>query len=191
MAKQLVKIPQALAPVPAVLVSCRGRDGADNIITLAWVGVVNGDPPIVSISIRPSRHSFELIKDTGEFVINIPSESQVRIVDYCGVVSGKHESKFEQAGLTSVPATKVKAPLIQECAVNMECQVTRVLDLGSHHAFLGEVVAIHADEEVLTGTNRIDISKLQPVAYCPASGEYRGLKGPIGTYGFSKGKPQG
>lgn len=189
MPKQVIKIPQALVPVPVVLVSCKGREGGPNIITLAWVGVVNGDPPIVSISIRPSRHSFELIRDTKEFVINIPSESQVRIVDYCGVASGKHENKFEQARLTPVPATKVKAPLIEECAVNMECEVKQVISLGSHHVFLGEVVAIHADQEAMTEANRIDISKVQPIAYCPASGEYRGLKGPIGSYGFSKGKP--
>lgn len=178
-----------LFPTPVVLVTCVDGKGKPNIITLAWAGVVNSEPPMIGISIRPERYSHGVIKEAKEFVINLPSEGMVRGVDACGVVSGRETDKFILTGWKTAPAEKVKPPLIEACPVQMECVVRQVHSLGSHDLFLGEVVAVHVKEEVEKEKGRIDILKALPLTYCPGAREYWSLGKPLGHYGFTKGKP--
>jgi flavin reductase (DIM6/NTAB) family NADH-FMN oxidoreductase RutF len=178
-----------LFPTPVVLVTCVDEAGKPNIITLAWVGVVNSEPPMVSVSIRPERYSHACVKQSKEFVVNLPSEAMVRKVDACGVLSGKETDKFSSMGWRQVAAEKVKPPLIDECPVQMECKVKEVLSLGSHDLFLGEIVALHVKEEVQNERGRIDIAKALPLVFCPGANEYWNLGKCIGHYGFTKGKP--
>ena len=135
----------ALTPVPAVLVTVASADGRDNIITLAWVGTVNSEPPMISISVRPSRYSHRLLEETGEFVVNLPTEDMVRELDLCGMVSGRDQDKFELCGFGRESASEVKAPLIDRCPVNIECVVRNKMSLGSHDLYIGEILAVHVD----------------------------------------------
>jgi flavin reductase (DIM6/NTAB) family NADH-FMN oxidoreductase RutF len=178
-----------LFPTPVVLVTCVDDAGKPNIITLAWVGVVNSEPPMISISIRPERYSHACVKRIKEFVVNIPSEGMVRKVDACGVLSGKETDKFAFMGWNQVPAQMVKPPLIDECPVQLECKVKEIIFLGSHDLFLGEIVALHVKEEVQKEKGRIDITKALPFVFCPGANEYWNLGKSIGHYGFTKGKP--
>lgn len=178
-----------LFPTPVVLVTCVDETEKPNIITLAWAGVVNSDPPMIGISIRPERYSHDCVKRSKEFVVNLPSTEMVRKVDACGVLSGKEVDKFVAMGWKPVPAQKVKTPLIDECPVQMECRVREIISLGSHDLFLGEVVALHVKEEIQKEKGRIDISKALSVVYCPGANEYWNLGQCIGHYGFTKGKP--
>ena len=171
-----------LYPVPAVLVSC-GKGDEANIITLAWVGTVCSRPPMVAIGVRPHRYSHGLVEEQGEFVVNLPRADQVEWVDYCGVVSGEVEDKWEACGFTQVPASEVEVPLIAECPVNIECRVRETLSLGAHDLFIGEVVAIQVDEDMADERGRFDIEALQPFAY--AGGEYWSLGDKIGEHGFT------
>ena len=142
MAKQVWEPCSILSPVPAVLVTVRGKSGQDNVLTIAWCGTVCSSPAMVSISVRKERFSYEMLRESGEFVINLVTEDLVRAADYCGVRSGKTEDKFRTAGLTKAPASKVSAPLISESPVNIECRVTEVRELGSHDLFLAEGQAL-------------------------------------------------
>jgi flavin reductase (DIM6/NTAB) family NADH-FMN oxidoreductase RutF len=189
MARKSLSPATLLFPTPVVLVTCVDEAGKPNIITLAWVGVVNSDPPMVSVSIQPKRYSHACVTRTREFVINLPSEKMVRKVDACGVLSGRNVDKFTAMGWKAVPAQKVKAPLIDECSVQLECQVTQILSLGSHDLFIGQVVAVHVQEEVQNQKGRVDIAQFLPLVFCPGSNEYWNLRERIGEYGFSKGKP--
>ncbi len=186
--KKQVKPATYLFPTPCALITCGGGQVAPNIITLAWLGVVCSEPPILSISIRPGRHSYNLVREAGDFVVNIPGESRLFELDFCGVASGRNMDKFRELGLTPVPADKVSAPLIKECPVNLECKVIDSRKLGTHDMFLGEIVAVHMDEEVMNAKGEIDISRLNPIAYCPQAAQYWSLKEAIGRYGFTKGK---
>jgi flavin reductase (DIM6/NTAB) family NADH-FMN oxidoreductase RutF len=183
MAKVTRKPGTVLYPVPAVMVSCGAGERA-NIITLAWVGTLCSEPPLVGIGVRPSRYSHGLIQQVGEFVVNLPAASQARWVDYCGMVSGRDEDKWAACGLTRVPATEVQVPLIAECPVNIECRVQQVLSLGSHDLFIGQVVAVQMDEAVLDGRGRLDLAKAKPFAYL--NGEYRQVGELLGTFGYSR-----
>jgi flavin reductase (DIM6/NTAB) family NADH-FMN oxidoreductase RutF len=176
----------ALFPCPVVLVTCVDSDGKPNIITLGWVGTACSDPPMVGLGIRTYRYSYKLIKDAGEFVVNIPTTEILRETDFCGVVSGKDVDKFSETGLTPEPAEKVKPPLIQECPVNMECVLKRKIPLGVHHLFIGEIVCVHVDQDILNENDRIDFAKASPFVY--NQGEYWSLRKKIGTHGFSKSK---
>jgi flavin reductase (DIM6/NTAB) family NADH-FMN oxidoreductase RutF len=178
-----------LFPTPVVLVTCVDEAGKPNIITLAWVGVVNSEPPMIGISIRSERYSHACIKRSKEFVVNLPSEEMVRKVDACGVLSGKETDKFASMEWKQVTAQKVKPPLIDECPVQMECRVKEMISLGSHDLFLGEIVALHVKEEVQKEKGRIDIPKVLPLVFCPGANEYWNLGKCIGHYGFTKGKP--
>ncbi len=175
---------ETLFPVPVVLVSSvdRATDAA-NIITIAWCGVVCSNPPMLSVSIRPSRHSHRLIKDTGDFVINIPDCAMLREVDICGVRSGKDVDKFEVCSFTRSQSVKVLSPAIQECPVNIECKVKNIISLGTHDMFIGEVLHVRADDHILNPQNGIDYSKASPFVY--NQGEYWSLGKHIGRYGFS------
>lgn len=184
MGKKILRPYEALYPVSVVLVTCVGKDSKPNIITIAWTGVVCSSPPCISVSIRPSRYSFELIKQTKEFVINIPNEKYLMQTDYCGIISGRNADKFKQTKFTPVAASKVKPPLIKECPVNIECKVKHVIDLGAHHMFIGEVVAVNAEQDILNDFGEIDYSKTKPIVY--NQGQYWSLNKRIGEFGISR-----
>lgn len=183
MAKQEWKPGNMLYPLPAVMVSVSDKDGHYNIITVAWAGTVCTNPPMLSISVRPERYSYHMIKETGEFVVNLTTESLAYATDYCGVRSGKDVDKFQEMKLTRGAASKVKAPLIKESPVNIECKVKQVLELGSHHMFLAEVVAVHVDEVYMNEKNKFELSKAKPIVY--SHGEYYGIGKLLGTFGYS------
>jgi flavin reductase (DIM6/NTAB) family NADH-FMN oxidoreductase RutF len=169
----------ALNPVPAVLVSC-GIE-RPNIITLAWVGTVSSDPPSVSIAVRPERHSHALLVKAGEFVVNLPSADQVEVVDYCGQVSGREVDKWAACGLTPQPASKIRTPIIGECLMALECRVSHRLSLGVHDLFIGEVVALQADEKVLDPQGRVNYEQVSLLAY--VGGYYYRLGERLGRFG--------
>jgi flavin reductase (DIM6/NTAB) family NADH-FMN oxidoreductase RutF len=174
----------ALFPCPVVLVTCVDSSGKPNIITLAWAGTACSDPPTLGLGIRPHRYSYKLIEDIGEFVVNIPTVDILKETDFCGMASGKDVDKFSETGLTPEPAEKVKPPLIRECPVNIECILKRKIPLGVHHLFLGEIVCVHVDQNVLNEKGKLDFNKLAPFVY--NQGEYWSLHQKIGIYGFSK-----
>ena len=166
------------------MISSREESGKPYIATICWAGVVCSEPPLVGISVRTSRRNHTLIKKSMEFVINIPSQRWLKEIDYCGYASVEDTDKFSTIGFTATEAEKVKAPLIKECPINLECVVKQILPLGSHDLFIAEVVAVHADEDVLDG-DEISVDKLALFAYCPIVHEYRAIGDKIGTYGFS------
>jgi len=172
-----------LYPLPVVLVSC-GNGSSANIITLAWAGTLCSDPPTVGLGIRPSRYSFQLIKEEGAFVVNVPRADQTELVDYCGTVSGRDTDKWTDCGFTRQPGTAVDVPLIEECPVNIECSLEKVVELGSHHLFIGKVVAVQADANVLDAKGQLHPMEADPVAYL--NGEYRRIGEVLGTFGFSR-----
>lgn len=184
MPKTEMKPKTILMPVPVVLVTTCNKE-QDNIITLAWVGTVCSEPPQVGISIRPSRYSHGLLEDCEEFVVNIPSEDLLAKTDRAGILSGRDVNKFTQIGLSPLKASKVKPPLIEECPINLECKLLQKLPLGSHDFYIGEIVATHANDNVLSD-NKLNVSRIRPVAYC--NHEYWSLKEKIGSYGFSAQK---
>lgn len=172
-----------LYPLPVVMVSAAGLDGEKNILTIAWTGTVCSDPPMVSISVRPERYSYHMIKETGEFVINLTTEELTFATDYCGVKSGRDVDKFKEMHLTPVPGETVKAPLIAESPVNIECQVTEVKPLGSHDLFLARVTAVHADEKYMDGNHKFHLEKASPIVY--SHGSYLATGRELGAFGYS------
>ncbi len=183
-----------LAPLPAVLVSCRGKDkdGAekDNILTVAWTGIINTIPPKTYISIRKSRYSYDIIKNSGEFVINLPSSDLAKKVDYCGIYTGKKVNKFEKCGFTAEPSSKISAPGIAECPLCLECRVTDVIELGSHDMFVADILCTSVDQALIDKSGRLRLDKAGLMAF--AHGEYFELGRKIGYFGFStkkKSKP--
>ncbi|MCI6790723.1 MAG: flavin reductase family protein [Lachnobacterium sp.] len=183
MGKQHWKPGNMLNPVPAVMVSVTDKDGRSNIITVAWAGTVCTNPPMVSISVRPSRYSYKMIEDTGEFVINLTNESLVKACDYCGVVSGRDVDKFKKTGLTPIPMEHVRAMGIGESPVNMECRVTEKRELGSHTMFIAEVVGVTVDDSYMDETGKFHINESGLVMY--SHGEYFALGKNLGKFGFS------
>jgi flavin reductase (DIM6/NTAB) family NADH-FMN oxidoreductase RutF len=173
-----------LNPTPVVMVSCGSTLDEYNIITIAWTGTVSSDPPMCFVSIRPERHSYGIIKQSGEFVINLVDKKLTPYADWCGVRSGKKYNKFVETGLTPVKASKVRAPMIEEAPVNLECKVTQIVPLGSHDMFLAEVVAVHVNEKLFSPkTDAIDLKRADLVAY--SHGHYYALGEMIGKFGFS------
>ena len=171
-------------PVPAVLVSCGTEESGFNLITVSWTGTICTNPALCYISLRPERHSYEIIKETGEYVINLTTRKTVRAADWCGVRSGRDYNKFEETKLTPLPASVVKAPLIEESPVNIECRVTEIKALGSHDMFLSEVVALNADSQYLDPeTGAFDMHRTELLA--SAHGKYCTLSRPIGHFGYS------
>lgn len=182
MAKITWKPGTMLYPVPAVMVSCR-YENVDNIITIAWAGTVCTNPPMVSISIRPERYSYELIKKSGEFVINIPGKSLAFATDYCGVKSGRDIDKFQTLNLTKEEATVVNVPMIKEAPVAIECKVKDIISLGSHDMFIAEVVAVNVDENLLDESGKLHLDKAELICY--NHGQYCVAKDSLGKFGFS------
>jgi flavin reductase (DIM6/NTAB) family NADH-FMN oxidoreductase RutF len=188
MAKLQWKPGTLLYPVPVVLVSCGDSAGVKNMITIAWAGTVASDPVMVSIAIRPERYSYNLIKASGEFVINLPNRQMVRAVDLCGIISGKDRDKFKETGLTPVPAQNVKAPKIAEAPLALECRVTSIIPLGSHDLFLANVVGVQVEENLIDGNGRLNLAKADLISY--VHGQYWTLKETVGNFGFSVKKPR-
>jgi flavin reductase (DIM6/NTAB) family NADH-FMN oxidoreductase RutF len=177
-----------LNPVPAVLVSCRDK-GKNNLITIAWTGIVNSEPPLTYISVRKSRFSHEMIKNSGEFVINMVSEELTAKMDICGVRSGRDMDKFKECGLTPVKGDIVNAPMVDEAVVNLECVVRDVISYPSHDMFVAEIMKVHAAEKLFDDTNRLCLEDAGLVCFC--HGEYYGIKKhPIGRLGYSVMKPK-
>ena len=174
----------ALFPCTIVMVSSVDTKGKPNIITLAWVGTVCSTPPMVGIAINPLRYSYQLIDESKQFVVNIPTKNNLKEIDFCGVTSGRDTDKFSITGLTPEAAEKVRPPLIRECPVNLECIVKEKLMLGSHHLFIGEVVSVHVEKDILNENDRIDPTKISPIVYIQR--EYWSLNQKIGIHGFSK-----
>ncbi|MFA5145856.1 MAG: flavin reductase family protein [Candidatus Omnitrophota bacterium] len=184
MAKRELPPREALYPVPVVLVSCSDKDARrTNIITIAWCGVISSDPPLLSVSIRPSRHSHRLITETKDFVINIPTAAMLKKVDHCGLVSGKETDKFAECSFTPLNSKKTVSRAIEECPVNIECRLKRSVSLGAHDMFIGEVVLVRVDESILGKDGAIDYKKADPIVY--NQGEYWNLGNNIGRYGCS------
>ena len=183
MEKETWKAGNMLYPLPAVMVSVSDGEGNDNIITVAWAGTVCTNPPMVSISVRPSRFSYDMLRKTGEFVINLTTEKLAYATDYCGVRSGRDVDKFKEMKLHKEKAQFVKAPLIKESPVSIECKVKDIIKLGSHDMFVAEVLSIDADEKYIDEKGTFDISKCDLIAY--ANGGYYPLGKKIGKFGFS------
>ncbi len=183
MAKRQFKPGNMLYPVPAVMVSAADKEGNSNIFTVAWTGTVCTNPPMLTISVRPERYSYHMIQETGEFVVNLTTEKLAYATDYCGVKSGRDTDKWKATGLTKETASQVSVPLIKECPVNLECRVRRVDELGSHHMFLAEVVAVHVDEAYMDEKDTFHLSDAKPLAY--SHGRYYGLGECLGTFGYS------
>lgn len=183
MEKQLWKPGNMLYPLPAVLVTVAGVNGEKNILTVAWAGTVCSNPPMVSISVRPERYSYKMLKETGEFVINLTTEELVFATDYCGVKSGRDVDKFKEMNLTALPAKEVKAPLIAESPVNIECRVTEVKALGSHDMFLAEVAAVHVQNEYMDKEQKFHLDEAHPIVY--SHGTYYSMGRRLGTFGYS------
>lgn len=183
MAKQQWKPGNMLYPLPAVMVSVRDNSGKDNIITVAWAGTVCTNPPMVSISVRPERYSYHMIEESGVFVINLTTEALAYATDYCGVRSGKDVDKFKEMKLTCEEATQINCGMIQEAPVNIECKLVKIEKLGSHHMFIGEVVAVHAEEAYMNENGRFDLNRAHPMVY--SHGTYYGLGKQLGTFGYS------
>lgn len=183
MKRQLWRPGNMLYPVPAAMVSVAGEEGKSNIITIAWAGTICSDPPMVSISVRPERYSYELLKQRGEFVVNLTTRSLAWATDYCGVRSGRDVDKWKETGLTPLPASEVSAPLIGESPVNIECRTTQILELGSHHMFLAEVAAVDVDPAYLDEKGTFHLEEADLIAY--AHGRYRSLGEELGRFGYS------
>lgn len=183
MAKQEWKPGNMIYPLPAVLVSATDGEGHDNLLTVAWVGTVCTNPPMVSISVRPERYSYGLIRRTGEFVINLTTAELSYAVDFCGVRSGRDVDKFAELNLTKVPASHVQAPMLEQSPVSIECRVEEVKELGSHHMFLAKVLAVHADEKYMDETGKFCLNDADLLVY--SHGEYHRSGERLGTFGYS------
>lgn len=174
-----------LAPVPPVMVSC-GNAEHKNILTVAWAGITNTIPPKTYISVRPKRHSYNIIKESGEFVLNLTPSSLVRAADYCGMYTGAKVDKFEKCSLTPVEAEEVSAPMIGECPVSLCCRVTDIVPLGSHDMFLADILAVYVEDRLLDESGKLHLEKADLCAY--AHGDYYALGKILGHFGFSAAK---
>lgn len=183
MAKQFWKAGNMLYPVPAVMVSCNREGEKPNIITVAWAGTVCTNPAMLSISVRPERYSYDIIKETKEFVVNLTTKELTYATDYCGVRSGRDVDKFTEMKLTPQPSQKIKAVGIAESPVNIECKVVEIKELGSHHLFLAEVVGVTVEDSYMDEKGKFHLNDIGLVAY--SHGEYFELGEKLGKFGYS------
>lgn len=183
MSRETWRAGNMLYPLPAVMVSCQRPGEKPNIITVAWAGTICSSPAMVSISVRPERYSYDIIKETGEFVINLTTEKLVRATDYCGVRSGRDVDKFAEMHLTAGESVHVQAPYIEESPVNIECKVKQILELGSHHMFVAEVVGVDIDDRLLDEKGKFQLNQTGLMVY--SHGEYFGLGKKLGSFGYS------
>lgn len=173
-----------LNPVPSVLITSQNKEGKINVFTVGWIGTACTKPPMITAAIRPERLSYEYIKETGEFVVNLPSKDMVKTVDFCGVRSGKNIDKIEHCNLTLEQSEKVKVPSIKQCPVSLECKVKTITPLGSHDLFLAEVLSIHVEENLLDENGKIHLEKANLICY--SHGEYFSLNSKaLGKFGYS------
>ena len=172
-----------LYPLPAVMVSLTDKAGNSNIITLAWAGTICTNPPMLSVSIRPERYSYDIIKETGEFVVNLTTKELTYATDYCGVKSGRDVDKFKEMKLTKLASEKIKAVAIAESPVNIECKVREIMELGSHSLFIADVVNVRVDGKLLDEKGRFNLAKSELIAY--SHGRYYELGKELGTFGYS------
>ncbi|MDB4581966.1 flavin reductase family protein [Draconibacterium sp.] len=183
MARTYWKPGTIIYPLPAVMVSCGENPEEYNIITIAWTGTINSDPPMCYISVRPGRHSYAIIKRTGEYVINLTTEKLAKATDWCGCRSGKKFNKWKEMNLTPAPAKIVKAPIIEESPVNIECVVKEIVELGTHHMFISDVVSVSVDDTYLNEEKAFSFSKANPLVY--SHGHYFGMGKMLGKFGWS------
>jgi len=186
MAKATLSKKTTFFPMPAALV-VSGHASEINIITIAWIGIVSATPPSVGISVRKSRHSYDLIQKTGEFTVNIPSASQMKETDYCGIVSGRDHHKFEDTSFTAVLGKQIQTPLIDECPLNMECKVTHQTEVGSHVHIIGEILETHIDEDKLIDGKEVNVMAADPLVFCSGVREYWSVGKKLGD-GFKVGR---
>ena len=172
-----------LYPLPVVMVSLTDKEGNSNIITLAWAGTICTNPPMLSVSIRPERYSYKIIKETGEFVVNLTTKELAYATDYCGVKSGKDVDKFEKMRLTKLASEKINAVAIAESPVNIECKVRQIMELGSHSLFIADVVNVRVDSRYIDEKGRFNLAKSELIAY--SHGRYYELGKELGTFGYS------
>lgn len=184
MGKQIWKPGNMVYPLPAVMVSTADTKGEDNIITVAWTGTICTNPAMLYISVRPERYSYHMIKESGEFVVNLTTEALAKATDWCGVRSGKDVDKWKEMGLTRGTCDTLQyAPLIQESPVNIECKVDQILELGSHHMFLAKVQAVQVDDRYMQKNGKFDLAASKLITY--SHGEYYTLGKKLGTFGYS------
>lgn len=183
MSKQLWKPGNMLYPLPAVLVSCGDRDGNYNVLTVAWTGTICSDPPMVYVSVRKNRYSHHILKETGEFFINLTTEKLAFATDYCGVKSGRDTDKFADMHLTPEMGMLKWAPMVKESPVCIACEVVRIEELGSHDMFIANVKGVYADEAYMDDSGRFDLLKAEPIVY--SHGQYYGLGRYAGKFGYS------
>lgn len=188
MPKEEWKPGNLLNPTPAVIVTTRGKEGKDDAATIAWTGTICSDPPMLSISVRPSRLTYQYLKETGVFAVNLLTEDLAWAADYCGVRSGRDEDKFAKASLTKIEAKHIACPMIDESPVCLECRITKSEELGTHTMFLAEILAVHVDRKYLDGSGRFHFNDCAPVVY--SHGEYRGIGRILGKFGYSVRKSQ-
>ena len=177
-----------MAPLPTVMVSCGDMENS-NILTIAWTGIINSEPPMTYISVQPKRYSFNIIKESGEFVINVTTEDLVKAMDYCGVKSGRDVDKFKEMKLTKEKADIVSCPMIAESPVNLECKVVETRELGSHVMFMAEIVAVHVDDKYVDEKGAYDYGAMKFVAFNHGKYYRVGTK-PLGFFGYSIMKPK-
>lgn len=189
MGRQIWRPGNMLYPLPAVMVSAADREGNSNILTVAWTGTICSDPAMLYISVRPERYSYHMIKETGEFVVNLTTEKLAYATDWCGVRSGRDVDKWKEMKLTKGKAEKLEyAPIIQESPVNIECKVTEVKELGSHHMFLAEVKAVQVDEKYMKKNGKFELNSTGLLTY--SHGQYLSLGTSLGTFGWSVRKKE-
>lgn len=185
MGKIILDAGALLAPVPPVIVSL-GEGTEANLITIGWTGILNTRPPMTYISVRPGRHSYAILRRTGEFVINLTDASMARAADLCGMYTGRKRNKWKDAGLTQSPSRTVGCPSVAESPLSLECRVERVIPLGSHHVFMARILCVSAGDELIDKTGRLRLDKAELMAY--AHGEYFALGRSLGKFGFSAAK---
>lgn len=183
MSKEVWRPGNMLYPLPAVLVTVTDKEGNDNLLTVAWTGTICSDPAMVYISVRKSRHSYKMLKESKEFVINLTTKELAHATDFCGVRSGRDMDKFEACKLTKEPAKNVKAPLIKESPVNIECEVVEIKELGTHDMFIANVLCVHADKKYMDENGRFNLDKARPLVY--SHGQYYETGKKLGRFGFS------
>lgn len=183
MEKEFWKAGNMLYPLPAVMVSCGRKNEKPNIVTVAWTGTICTNPAMVYISLRPERYSYDIIKETKEFVINLTNKKLTKAVDYCGVRCGRDVDKFKEMNLTPVKGEYISAPYIKEAPVSIECKVTQILELGSHHMFIAKVEGVHVDKKYIDEKGKFHLNKADLIVY--SHGEYYDLNEQLGTFGYS------
>ena len=182
MARQNWKGSVLLAPIPPAMVTSE-YEGKKNVFTVAWTGILNTQPPKTYISVRPERYSYELIKNSGEFVINLTTTSMVKNADRCGTYSGRNVDKFKKYSIETVAAQNVSAPILKDSPVALECKVCDIVEMGTHHMFIADIVGVSVDEEYLDANGKLCLQKANLAAY--AHGDYFSLGKKIGSFGFS------